>query len=117
MNRFTTIIITSALAIGAQCAFAADTVDGSARHIDVHYADLDLNHVEAAAALYQRLRLAAETVCADVDGKDLARATRARACISEAISNAVAQVNQPVLTAYYRSKLGIGNVALRQAAK
>ena len=117
MNRFTTTILTSALALSAQSALAADVIDDSARHVDVHFADLDLSRTDGAAVLYRRLRLAAQTVCPDFDSPELARAARAKDCISEAISNAVAQVNRPVLTAYYRSKLGIGNAALREAAK
>jgi len=116
MNRFTTMILTSALAVSAQSVLAADLIDNSPRHTDVHFADLDLTRVEGAATLYQRLRRAAETVCTDVGSKDLARAVHANACIAEAIATAVAQVNRPVLNAYYRSKLGIGNAALREAS-
>ena len=116
MNRFTTMILTSALAVSAQTALAADLIVDSPRHTSVQFGDLDLSRVEGAATLYQRLRLAAETVCADVGSKDLASAARAKSCISEAISTAVAQINRPVLNAYYRSKLGIGNAAMRQAS-
>jgi UrcA family protein len=116
MNHFTTMILTSALAVCAQSALAADLIDDSPRQTSVHFADLDLSRVEGAASLYQRLRFAAETVCADVGSKDLARTTRVNSCISGAIATAVAQIDRPVLSAYYRSKLGIGNAALREAS-
>jgi UrcA family protein len=116
MNRFTTMILTSVLAVSAQSALAADPFDDAPRHVDVHFADLDLNRTEGAASLYQRLRLAAETVCTGVSDRDPARAARGKACVSEAIATAVAQINRPILNAYYRSKLGIANAALREAS-
>jgi UrcA family protein len=116
MNSLTTMILTFALTVGAQTALAADLIDDSTRHVEVHFADLDLSRVEGAASLYKRLRLAAETVCRD-DSKDLARVTRTKACMSDAMSTAVAQINRPILSAYYRAKLGIGNAALREAAR
>jgi UrcA family protein len=117
MNLFTTIVLTSALAAGAQIAHAADPSDDSVRHVDVHFADLNLNSIEGATALYRRLQSAAESVCTEGNPKDLEIAARAKTCVSAAISAAVTQVNQPTLTAYYRSKLGNINAVVRQASR
>ena len=82
----------------------------------MHFADLDISRVQGAAVLYQRLQAAAKSACTDFTTKDLLSAATTRTCISEALSNAVAQVNRPVLNAYYRSKLGIGNAPVREAS-
>jgi len=115
MNHFTTLILTSVLAVSAQSALA-DLSDDAPRHVVVHFADLDLSHPEGAASLYQRLRVAAQTVCTTVSDRGADRASRDKACVSEAVATAVAQINRPILSAYYRSKLGIGNASLRQAS-
>ncbi len=117
MNRITTIILTSALAAGAQIAHAADPTDDSSRHVTVHFADLDVTNVEGEAALYHRLQSAAKSVCSEDNTKDLASESRVKTCESKAISAAVTEINRPTLTAYYRAKLGYGNVALRQASR
>jgi UrcA family protein len=115
MNRFTAMILTCTLALSAQSVFATDLMDDSARHVVVHFADLDISRVEGAATLYKRLQTAANTVCADWSN-DLSNLAGAKACITKAISTAVAEINRPVLSAYYRSKLGMGNAALREAS-
>jgi UrcA family protein len=117
MNRITTIILTSALAAGAQIAHAADPTDDSPRHVAVHFADLDVASVDGAAVLYHRLQSAAKSVCSEDNTRDLASASRVNTCVSKAISAAVTQINRPTLTAYYRAKLGYANVALRQASR
>jgi UrcA family protein len=117
MNRFTTIILTSALAAGAQIAHAADPTDDSRRHVTVHYADLNVTSTEGAKALYHRLKSAAEGVCSDGQTRDFEAARSYTLCVSDTISKAVTQINQPTLTAYYQSKLGNANVALRQASR
>ncbi len=110
MNRITTIILTTALAAGAQIAHAADPTDDSSRHVTVHFADLDINNVEGDAALYHRLQSAAKSVCSEDEDntRDLASESRVKTCESKAISDAVTQINRPTLTAYYRAKLGYG---------
>ncbi|MFI4868518.1 MAG: UrcA family protein [Steroidobacterales bacterium] len=117
MNRFTTIILTSALAAGAQIAHAADPIDDSRRHVTVHYADLNVTSVGGATALYHRVQRAAESVCSEGQIRDFEAAGSFTTCVSNTISSAVTQINQPTLTAYYRSKLGNANVALRQASR
>jgi UrcA family protein len=117
MNRITTIILTSALAVGAQMAHAADPTDASLRHVKVLYSDLNLTSIDGATTLYRRLQSAAESVCAEHGTKDLGSVFRVKTCVSAAVSAAVADINQPTLTAYYRAKHSYTNAAVRQASR
>ena len=67
----------------------------------VRYQDLDLAKSADTAQLYQRLRRAATRVCQmdQVDALD-------RECYRSALADAVAQVNRPQLTAYFRQQHG-----------
>jgi UrcA family protein len=71
----------------------------------VKYADLDLSTSQGAAALYNRIRFASEAVCAPAD-RDLASTFRRQQCLKQAITGAVAKVNQPALSALYAAKYG-----------
>ena len=62
MNRFTTTMMISALGLGSQLANAAPPQDPPTEI--VRFADLDLTHSQGVTVLYQRLKTAAETVCA-----------------------------------------------------
>ena len=117
MNRITTIILTSALAAGAQIAHAADPTDASLRHVKVLFSDLNLTTIDGATTLYRRLQSAAESVCAEDGTRDVGKVFRVKTCVSAAISAAVADVNQPSLTAYYQAKHGFTNAAVRQASR
>jgi UrcA family protein len=117
MNRITTIILTSAVAVGAQMAHAADPTDASLRHVKVLYSDLNLTSIDGATTLYRRLQSAAESVCAEHGTKDLGSVFRVKTCVSAAVSAAVADINQPTLTAYYRAKHSYTSAAVRQASR
>ena len=103
MYRFTSIVIMSTLAL-TRVADAAPAPDRP--QAIVHFADLDLSRSQGVAVLYRRLRAAAETVCAPLDGRDLARHMRFKACAQSALSEAVAEVDRPALTEYYRAQAG-----------
>jgi UrcA family protein len=83
----------------------------------VRFADLDLSHSQGATVLYQRLKTAAETVCASHNGRDLGSQMRYKACWHSALDAAVAKADQPALTAYYRAKSGRGNATIQIAQK
>lgn len=70
----------------------------------VHFADLDLAKPAGIAALYGRLQGAAKRVCAPLEGKDLRSAKAYQQCVTDAVTQAVAEVAQPNLSAYYRLK-------------
>jgi UrcA family protein len=67
----------------------------------VGYSDLNLNSRSGVAALYRRLRVASDQVCAPFDGRDIERKLRYDQCRRTALKDAVAKVNNPALTAYY----------------
>src|SRR6516164_1193352 len=89
MKRITTTILATLLAATAQLASAANPIDDSRRHVEVHFADLNLSTTEGAAALYRRLHSAAQNVCSEEGTKDLESVVRVKACVAAAVSAAV----------------------------
>jgi UrcA family protein len=80
---------------------AADQSDGEALTKVVSYADLNLNSEPGARTLYGRLRMAATQVCAPFRGNSLRERTNWNECFDSAITSAVEQINESVLTAYH----------------
>ena len=101
MYRFTSMVIIAALALTC-VAYAAPALDRP--QVVVHFADLDLSRSQGAAVLYRRLRAAAETVCAALDDRDLGSHMRFKECAQSALCRAVAEVDRPALTEYYRTR-------------
>jgi UrcA family protein len=98
-----TATLITVLASAAPCAYA-DSVKDEHHRMLIHFADLDLAKPAGIAALYGRLRGAAKVVCASLEGKDLESAAAFRQCVTDAVTQAVAEVDQPNLSAYYRAK-------------
>jgi UrcA family protein len=82
----------------------------------VHYADLNLNTEAGVAALYDRIRNAAEHVCPDVGSRELARAVAAQACVDRAIARSVKSVNNPKLTSEFAARMGLAQKQVNVAA-
>ena len=99
MNRFTTTMMISALGLGFQLADAASPQDPPA--VIVRFADLDLSHSEGVTVLYHRLKEAAKTVCDPQNSRDF---DRYQTCLRSAIGAAVAKIDRPALTAYFRAQ-------------
>ncbi|HEY1726399.1 MAG TPA: UrcA family protein [Steroidobacteraceae bacterium] len=112
MNTVTTSArlrnLIAAAAIGALAAgfsSLAAAADASAEpHVIVKYGDLNVSSPRGAAALYSRIRWAAETVCPRFERYELASRQRMDACVHKAITDAVIAVNQPALVAAYNAK-------------
>jgi UrcA family protein len=66
----------------------------------VKFADLNVRTTAGAAVLFRRIHAAAERVCTRSGADNLDRASSTRACVREAQSRAIAQINLPQLTAY-----------------
>jgi len=115
MYRITTTIMIFGLGLSFQLAHAAPPQD--AHFIGVRFADLDLTRSEGAAVLYQRIEAAAKTVCASLDGRDLASQMRFRGCSETAIGSAVAKVDRPILTAYHKARMNDRNAIIQIAEK
>jgi UrcA family protein len=95
-------ITTCSVAALSGAAVAADWSDVPT--VTVSYADLNLDRPEGAATLYRRIRAGASYVCRSLESRDVDRELQWERCIHEATAKAVAKVDQPVLTAYYRAK-------------
>jgi len=90
-----------ALGTGAQAASPAQGTQV------VHYGDLNLDSEQGTHLLYQRLRSASQLVCAPfVEARDLARRRAWQNCVDAALSDAVMQVNRPMLSALHKSSIG-----------
>lgn len=111
MYRFANPFMIFALCLGYQLASAAPYQDVPS--VNVHFADLDLAHSEGAAALYRRLKAAAETVCAPQNGRDLGSQARYKICWQSALDTAVAKVDQSALTMYHRAQFGYRNTTVQ----
>jgi UrcA family protein len=107
--KMRTILAAAVLVAASQSASSGEvqmvSVNATQLTETVQYADLNLDRPQGATTLHKRLSRAAKSVCAPLRGRgDLERTRQHRGCISEALANAVAQVNQPLLTEHHRSR-------------
>lgn len=98
-------VIFSALASGFATICAAQ--DGVKPTVIVKYADLNVSDPLGAAALYERIRAAANRVCANFAPKELMLEAAKDECVRETIASAVIKVNQPQLFAIYNARNGV----------
>lgn len=106
MKTMKTLLASAALVFAAQGAMAKDSVNIGHTQLSetVSYADLDMNKAEGAQRLYKRINRAAKNVCAPLRERDLKSNVQHRSCVSEAVANAVGEVNQPLLTQHHKSR-------------
>ena len=67
----------------------------------VVYGDLNLETETGAKILYSRLRHAAQDVCSPFEGRDPSRQVQWRTCYDQAVTAAVARVNNSRVTALH----------------
>jgi UrcA family protein len=91
----------SMLVDAAQASDAFDTTP----HKVVSFKDLNLNSPEGVAVLYNRIKSAAYDVCGSPDRYDLSQ-FKTQICVKDAVSRAIVQVNNPMLTSLHESKTG-----------
>ena len=70
--------------------------------IRVRFDDLNIANPAGAKVLYRRISAAAREVCASYDTGNLLNQAPMRACVENAIHDAVMKVNAPTLTALRR---------------
>lgn len=71
----------------------------------VRYADLDLGSRAGAKTMLRRIENAAERVCGNRPAlRDIRAFSRFRACVEDAESTAVAQLNSPLVTALFEER-------------
>jgi UrcA family protein len=111
MSRTTQFLISAALSVlvnaVAAVSLAATPAPSSDQHsLTVHYSDLSLDRPADVATLYHRIRNAADNACGprEFTGSHV-ELTGYRTCFDAAVSQAVASVASPALSAYYRAQL------------
>jgi UrcA family protein len=67
----------------------------------VAYGDLNLDSAQGAQVLYARLRTAARSVCAPLEGRDLGQQRHWHHCFDHAVDAAVAEVNKTTVSALH----------------
>jgi UrcA family protein len=100
MNASTRSILAATIFAALTCgivtmSFASDGPD--AFQVKVKYGDLDASSASGATTLYKRILGAAETVCHPLKNPDLYPRKLFYICMRKAMSNAVNEVNEPVL--------------------
>jgi UrcA family protein len=107
-NRFSNLIATALF--GVFCSsFAAlpAAADGfEPLKVTVKFADLDVSRQPGATVLYHRIRTAAKEVCSPYDHSGAVARPYLDACVDQAITDAVAEINVPALLAVYSAKTG-----------
>ena len=102
------ILIVAALALSGLAGVAhAQPSNGDGPSIDVFYGDLNLQRPAGADVMLARIHAAASFVCGGKpDTREVTDMMRYRSCVSRAIGDAVAQVNQAALTQLYANSAG-----------
>jgi UrcA family protein len=103
LRGFIASAIVGVLATGVATVSTA-AADSEFLQTTVKYGDLNISTSQGAAALFNRIRGAADEVCRPLEHGDLASKSRLAACVHKAIADAVTTVNQPALTAVYNAK-------------
>jgi UrcA family protein len=90
------LVVATALAVGmlTGVAHGAEVPTQTVR-----FQDLNLNTDAGVRVLYKRIQGAANQVCGDVDGRELAVAQAHKACVDKAVADAVAAVNNQQVVA------------------
>jgi UrcA family protein len=99
-STFCSVAFTSVVCLlGAAQASGAEL--GGAHSVTVNYRDLNLATIQGATTLYQRLTLAARSVC---DGPETGvhAYQEWKSCYQAAMADAVAKVNSPLLTTLFQ---------------
>jgi UrcA family protein len=105
LRGFIACAIVGVLAAGV--ATVATAAEGSEfLQTTVKYGDLNVSTSQGAAALYNRIRVAADGVCSPLDHGDISSKAHLAACVHKAIAGAVTSVDQPALTGVYNAKYG-----------
>jgi UrcA family protein len=97
-------VLTTTLAIGLLGLAAQGEAASDAKQQVVTFADINMSSQAGAMTVYKRLGGAARHVCSNRQGLRLGEMQRNRACVAEAIANAVTSVNQPALTAEHLAR-------------
>jgi UrcA family protein len=99
MNKL--IVITAVAAITQSHSAFGHEHSEAARTQVVRLADLNGASADGAAAVYRRVKKAAENVCRDLDPyRQLVRQEAYTKCIETAVGDAIVTIDRPAVTAY-----------------
>lgn len=101
----TSLLALACLAAGS--ALPAHGADEERVTAKVRYADLNLDSAEGAQALLRRIRRAARDVCSPVAGAGVEAHREFDVCLTQAVDEAVADVNKPKVSALLRAQLSM----------
>ena len=83
---------------------AALEIEQPHHKVVVKFGDLNPESPEGIAVLYQRVHTAARQVCERSSPRDLGPMTSSDGCVAAATAQAIASINIPALTSYYKSR-------------
>jgi UrcA family protein len=113
MHSLTRILISGVIAlavcVGEGVLFATETSAAELPlSVSVRYTDLNLDRPADVAVLYHRIAIAADDACAPrvLTGSHQPVPSYQR-CVTAAITQAVARVDRPALSAYHQHQLGL----------
>lgn len=109
-------MLTAAAACLATWGASADTASDPPKMV-VNVVGYDLSTTKGAEALYNRIEAAAEVVCRVNQSREQQRMARARVCFRSAVADAVAQVNQPLLSMAHVRAIGSDDKVIRAAQR
>ena len=120
MNKSTTIAVRAmtiglAAVIGCSAAHASNVSNEFHQYV-VRFADVDLSRIDGAITVYGRIRQAADAVCESLDSRALGLMEKHRACVNQAITDAVAGINRPLLSQYHQLRTKGDKAGLVQLA-
>jgi UrcA family protein len=96
--KFTTALVASILSFTTLDATAAAPTD--THSITVEYGDLNLDRPAGVAKLYSRIKGAARQACDEQSNEQMVSKQIYRACVTQAVSTAVARIDRPMLSDY-----------------
>ena len=105
-RRYILMLTAVAAYFAAGCAAAESNSIDDLPRVVVSLAGLDLSTNKGADLVYGRIRSAAEFVCSVNQSREPARIARARVCFRNAIDDAIAQANRPLLSALHARRMG-----------
>jgi UrcA family protein len=98
------VVYSTAMLLACVLVASSARADEQVRSETVKFQDLNVGSPAGAEALYTRIHSAAKRVCASPPGWP--EQVSAAICAKDAEARAIAKVNVPLLTAYYRTKTG-----------
>jgi UrcA family protein len=113
MNTSTQIsrILAATIFAALTCSIATVSFasDSDPLQVKVKYGDLNVTSTSGASTLYNRLRVAADSVCRPfhpISNADLTGRAVFTSCVQKAMSNAINEVNEPALFTIANAKSG-----------